>query len=215
MDRVTMAAPLATSKDFVVFAADSLAGGEWIVHNCTRMRRCVPMAIVFGGLAALGACSSGGDGQAADDAGAGAASDGVAPPQDAGGGTPDAAVHGKRVDAGTALDASVGGIDAGSSVKVKWGRACWEVQNGQRFQAINFDLTTSAPVPLEATLFFTTKCDNSQGTENFNDVGATITSGSYAYWFIHHPDDTNTSATWSVASETTGCVDYQHAPSCH
>ena len=181
----------------------------------------VALAIGFGGLVALVACSSssdgGGDlgGVVFGDAG-GRAPDVGAPAQDAGGGgSRDAAVHGGRVDAGTDLDGSVGETDATGALKVKWGKACWETQNGQRFQAISFDLTTSAPVPLEATLFFTTKCDNSQGTENFNDVGATITSGSYAYWFIHHPDDTSTSATWSIGTETTGCVDYEHAPACH
>jgi hypothetical protein len=183
------------------------------------MRGCFALAIVFGGFTALYACSSP-DGSPSSDDGGGVTilpdGAGGTPQQDAGsgGGSPDAAVHGGHRDSGLD-DATVGGGgDASGSVKVKWGRGCWEVQNGQRFQAIQFDLTTSNPIPLEATLFFNTKCDNSNGSENFNDVGTTITSGSYAYWFIHHPDQTMTSATWSLADQTTGCIDYQHLPDC-
>jgi hypothetical protein len=186
----------------------------------------VALAIGFGGLVAFVGCSSGTDGggdfggQVVRDDGGGGASDVGAPAQDAGGGGGgrDAAVHGKHIDSGTnGDDASVGGgggKDSGDTLSVMWGKACWEVQNGQRFQAISFDLTTPTPVPLEATLFLTAKCNSSAGTENFNDVGTTITSGSYAYWFIHHPDETNTSATWSIGNLTTGCVDYAHAQDC-
>jgi hypothetical protein len=181
------------------------------------MRRRAALAIAFSGFAALYACSSPDSSLSGDDSGITILPDaaGSPPSQDARAGSQDAAVHGKRTDSGADLDATAGGDDAGGSLRVKWGRGCWEVQNGQRFQAIQFDLVTPNPIPLEATLFLTSNCDNSKGTENFNDVGTTITSGSYAYWFIHHPDETMTSATWSLANQSTGCIDYQHAPDCH
>jgi hypothetical protein len=120
-------------------------------------------------------------------------------------------VHGGRKDAGAATgDAGA----ASSSLSVQWAKACWEVQNGKRYQAIHFDLAAPAPVTLKSTLFFTTNCDPSKGTQS-NDNVATIPSGSYAYWFTDHPDETSTSATWSILDQTTGCIDYQHAPDCH
>jgi hypothetical protein len=171
------------------------------------MHRCVALALVCGGVAF--ACGGSNSSDLADDAGA--AADVGPPPTDGGANVPDASVRGGRDDAGS--DASAG-IDASGSIKVKWAKACWEVQNGKRYQAIHFDLVTPAPATLKGTLFLATKCDTSQGTDA-NDNVATIPSGSYAYWFTNHADDTSTSATWSIAEETTGCVDYQHAPDCH
>jgi hypothetical protein len=110
-----------------------------------------------------------------------------------------------------------GTIDASSppGLKVTWQQACWYVDpQGNRYQAMAFQLTSPTPVPLEGTLLFTTNCDESQGTDNLNDTGGTTPSGNWEFWFIHHPNETNTSAIWSLGDETSGCVDYANAPDC-
>ncbi len=103
--------------------------------------------------------------------------------------------------------------DSGN-LSVTWQGGCWYSDQGHKYQAMRFTLQTSAPIPLEGTLFFTTTCDPSQGTDNLNDTGSTINSGSWTFWFIHHPDEFNTSATWSLGNLSSGCIDYSTAPDC-
>jgi hypothetical protein len=176
------------------------------------MRFSVVLAMFCGGLVALFACSGSNGGQPAVDDAGGAPPEASAPQQDASGSVPDGNVHGGHADAGVDPDASLA-VDASGNVKVKFAKACWQVDNGKSYQAIHFDLTTPAPVTLKGVLFADTKCDPTKVTVT-NDNVATIPSGSYAYWFVDHPDDTMTSATWTIEGETTGCVDYQHAQDC-
>jgi hypothetical protein len=105
-----------------------------------------------------------------------------------------------------------GGADA--AVSVTWDGGCWYSEGGHRYQAIQFTLSAPTPVPLEGTLVFTTNCDPSQGTDNANDNGQTTPSGSWIFWFIHHPDELCTSATWWLAGHCSGCIDYSVAPDC-
>jgi hypothetical protein len=128
--------------------------------------------------------------------------------QDAGGAEDAAAEDGPLPDdSGSTSDAS--------DLTVTWGTACWDVDTGHKYQAMPFQLVTSSPVPLEATLYFDTTCDPSNGTDNLNDTGGTIGSGGWVFWFIHHPDMPNTSAVWSLGSQTSGCIDYSKAPDCN
>jgi hypothetical protein len=108
-----------------------------------------------------------------------------------------------------------GPTDDAGDLMVTWGTACWDVEGGHKYQAIPFQLVTSSPIPLEATLYFTTDCDASNGTDNLNDTGGTIGSGGWLFSFIHHPDMPDTSAIWSLGSQTSGCVDYSKAPDCN
>jgi hypothetical protein len=112
-----------------------------------------------------------------------------------------------------------------SGVTVTWGTACWWVcpQNpggldctpGQKFQAMPFQLSTSAPIPLEGTLYLGKVCDPGAGlADNLNDTGGTVGSGGWLYWFIHHPDTTPSSAVWWLGHSSSGCVDYTNAPDC-
>jgi hypothetical protein len=112
----------------------------------------------------------------------------------------------------TAQDA--GSTETEAGLKVTWRQGCWYLEQGHRYQAMQFQLTTSSPVPLEATLMFTTNCDQTQGTDNLNDTGGTMGSGSYTFWFIHHPDEMNTSAVWSFGNLKSACIDYSKAPDC-
>jgi hypothetical protein len=183
--------------------------------------------LTVGLVVALVGCSSVAGQPLADDAGGGSDSAAQPPPpptSDGGGGggggggddggngkgpgnSGGNGVHGGRTGGSSA--------DAGPSttLQVNWARACWDNVNGQRFQAIHFDLSAPAPVTLQGTLYFATGCDASSGTQ-VNDNVATITSGSYDYRFTDHPDQTSTSAIWTIEGQTSGCLDYQHAQDC-
>jgi hypothetical protein len=98
---------------------------------------------------------------------------------------------------------------------VTWGGGCWYVESGNKYQAMQFQLVTPNPIPLEGTLYFTTDCNASQGTDNLNDTGGTIGSGGWLFWFIHHPNMPSTSAVWSLGNQYSGCIDYMNAPNCN
>jgi hypothetical protein len=112
-----------------------------------------------------------------------------------------------------------------SQVSVTWQGACWWVcpspspysfcSPGQRFQAMSFQLDTNGPIPLNGTLYWGSMCDPGAGlADNLNDTGGTIGSGGYLYWFIHHPDESPSSAVWWLGHSSSGCVDYTNAPNC-
>jgi hypothetical protein len=110
-----------------------------------------------------------------------------------------------------------------AGVQVTWGTPCWWVcpgtqyqcQPGQKFQAIPFQITTSAPIPLEGTLYLGAVCDPAAGlADNLNDTGGTVGSGNWLYWFIHHPDQSPSSAVWWLGHSSSGCVDYSQAADC-
>lgn len=108
-----------------------------------------------------------------------------------------------------------GGSDDG--IDVTWSAGCWYKDSGHAYQAMSFQLTTQTPVPLEGTLYFTTNCDPSGGTDNLNDTGATTPSGNWTFWFIHHHDNKMTSAIWSMGAlgdHPSPCIDYTSLPDC-
>ncbi len=41
-----------------------------------------------------------------------------------------------------------------------------------------------------------------------------MSPGSWIFWFIHHPDEQNTSAIWWLGDHYSGCIDYSVAPDC-
>ncbi|MGH7326888.1 MAG: hypothetical protein ACREJX_00930, partial [Polyangiaceae bacterium] len=86
--------------------------------------------------------------------------------------------------------------DASDDFSVDWIQGCWEKDSGKKYQAMNFKLTSSHPMPLEGTLFYNETCDPSDGTDNLNDTGGTTPPGTWLFWFIHHPDEQSTSAVW-------------------
>jgi hypothetical protein len=166
------------------------------------------------GEGAVGADGSTGDASAGSDSGGGS---------DAHGGSDTSvtdAGDGFEVGTGT-QDASgpfSGTTDGGIKFTVTWGGGCWVSDgngDGEYDQAMPFTLTTAQPIPLEATLFYDTDCNPNAGTDNLNDTGGTVGSGGALFWFIHHPDEKQTSAIWSFGDVTSGCVDYSNAPACN
>jgi hypothetical protein len=107
-----------------------------------------------------------------------------------------------------------------AGVTVTWHPPCWELYmlpgdtQMRRYQAMAFDLQTSAPIPLNGTLYYNDNCDPRDGTDNLNDTGGTTGSGSWLFFFIHHPDQRPTSAVWWLGHSSSGCVDYTNAPDC-
>jgi hypothetical protein len=109
---------------------------------------------------------------------------------------------------------SLDGSNGNDGITVTWNEGCWYNTGGSAYQAMEFTLQSANPVALEGTLYFTTNCDPSQGTDNLNDTGGTTPSGSWTFWFIHHPNNYTTSAVWSLGEHYTGCIDYSTAPNC-
>jgi hypothetical protein len=108
-------------------------------------------------------------------------------------------------------------------VSVTWYGACWVnttiygVQGN--FQAIDFSLVTPAPVTVQGTLFFTSNCDPSGGTDNMNDFGTLTGTTHMIQGFTHHPNQIPSSAIYWAGpltangmcppgSPCSGCVNY-------
>jgi len=127
-------------------------------------------------------------------------------------------------DGGTAEEGvpEDGVVDAGTpdtlegegGLMVTWTLGCWYTDSGMKYQAMSFSVESSTPLPLEGTLFYDTTCDASMGTDNLNDTGGTTPSGSWIFWFIHHPGEIASSAIWSYGGIKSGCIDYGTAPDC-
>jgi hypothetical protein len=207
----------------------------FMVLTASRLARLASMPLV-GLLLAVASCSGGADvtgppgggGGGGDDAGGGPPGDDsavseAAPSPDSSGDetaldatgsdSPVTDSGGKDVDNRDVVAQDVFTQDSGG-ITVTWQGGCWYSYQGHKYQAMRFQLETPNPIPLEGTLFFTTTCDASQGTDNLNDTGGTTGSGGWLYWFIHHPDEYNTSATWSLGNLSSGCVNYATAPDC-
>jgi chitodextrinase len=115
---------------------------------------------------------------------------------------------------------------AAATTSVSWLGACWEPLTISgvtgNFQAIDFVLTTSTPVPIQGTLFFAPNCDASQGTDNMNDFNTLTGSTHMIRGFTHFPDVIPTSAYYWAGPRTddgkcapgspcSGCVNYNKA----
>ena len=112
---------------------------------------------------------------------------------------------------------------AGATFSVTWYGACWQpaTVNGitGNFQAMDFALTTSTPVPVQGTLFFAAGCDASNGQDNLNDFNTLTGSTHMILGFSHYPGIIPTSAYYWIGSRTadgkcplgsqcSGCVNY-------
>jgi hypothetical protein len=113
------------------------------------------------------------------------------------------------VDAGTPET-----LEGEGGLMVTWTEGCWYETGGMKYQAMSFTVESSTPLPLEGTLFYNATCDPSDGTDNLNDTGGTTPSGSWIFWFIHHPGLTNSSAIWSYGGIKSACINYNVAPDC-
>jgi chitodextrinase len=115
-------------------------------------------------------------------------------------------------------------------ISVTWYGGCWYQGTvggvTGKFQAIDFALTTSTPVPLQGTLFFGPTCDTSLGTDNLNDFNTVIGSTHMVQGFSFHPNEMPTSALYWFGNRTpdgqcpagapcSGCMHYtQTTPIC-
>ena len=118
---------------------------------------------------------------------------------------------------------------ATSPVSVTWYGGCW--YHGTiygitgNFQAIDFDLKTPNPVPLQGTLFDGPNC-TANGGDNLNDFNSLTGSTHMIQGFSHNPDAMPTSALYWIGDRTSdgkclpgapcsGCINYnQQTPAC-
>jgi hypothetical protein len=105
-------------------------------------------------------------------------------------------------------------FDGDGGLEVTWTEGCWYETGGMKYQAMSFTVVSKTALPLEATLYYNATCDPSGGTDNLNDTGGTTPAGSWLFWFIHHPDEKNTSAIWSYGGIQSACINYNVAPDC-
>jgi chitodextrinase len=120
---------------------------------------------------------------------------------------------------------------AGPSVTVTWYGACWQPATiygvTGMFQAIDFQMSTSTPVPVQGTMFYAPHCDASSGTDNMNDFNALTPSTHMIQGFSHNPNEMPVSAVYWVGPRTADgmcapgspcskCVEYNAAtPNCN
>ena len=119
---------------------------------------------------------------------------------------------------------------AGASISVTWYGGCWYqgTVNGVsgKFQAVDFAMTTSTPVPVQGSLFFGPTCDSSYGIDNMNDFGSLTGSTHMIQGFSYHHDEMPASALFWMGDRTpdgqcpkgapcSGCIHYtESTPTC-
>ena len=116
-----------------------------------------------------------------------------------------------------------------SPVTVTWYGACWYQGTiygiTGNFQAVDFDLETPTPVPVQGTLFYAPNCPNSVG-DNMNDYDTLSGPGHQIRGFTHNADVMPVSALYWVGEPTqdgrcpagapcSGCLNYTvNTPTC-
>jgi hypothetical protein len=119
-------------------------------------------------------------------------------------------------DSFTASTASVPVTATASGLAVTW-HACIETRNGQQYQAMQISPKETLTGVLQSQMFWNSNCNPTQWTDQLNDIGEPMTFGagsSFLYWFIHRPDMPNVSAVWTMGNQSSGCVNYNAAPTC-
>ncbi|MGZ4839555.1 MAG: hypothetical protein ACXVZR_13480, partial [Terriglobales bacterium] len=92
---------------------------------------------------------------------------------------------------------------------------CLLTQNGHRYQAVEFSLTTSGTVPFDGLLFRGATCDPAEKVDEIGFMQPLQLGGfGWTFWFIHFPDQLDTSAIWTVGTQQSACINYSTAPPC-
>lgn len=126
------------------------------------------------------------------------------------------------------LTASQNVLVQAATASVTWYGACWQKATLYgylgNYQAIDFALTTTTPVAVEGSLFFTPNCQGAY--DNMNDYNSLTGSTHTVQGFSHYPDVIPSSAVYWVGGRTadgmcpagapcSGCVSYSKAtPTC-
>jgi hypothetical protein len=106
-------------------------------------------------------------------------------------------------------------VTPGSSGVVGPMRGCLVTENGQQMQGVQFSLSASATLPFDGLLFRGATCDPAQTADEIGFMQPLPFNGfGWTYWFIHFPDQLNTSAIWTVGTQKSACIDYSKAPPC-
>ena len=75
---------------------------------------------------------------------------------------------------------------------------------------MEFDLGGSAV--LYSVLYYGSNCD--LGVLDQISSGNPLGPGGYLWWFTDFPDMPNTSAIWTLGTQSSGCINYNTAPIC-
>lgn len=104
----------------------------------------------------------------------------------------------------------------GSTQETVGWQACWYSQGGNRYQAMRFQLSQPETAVLQAELYSGPGCNPANWNDQLNDTGAAGSFGTfgYLYWFIYRANQTDMSAVWTLGNQSSGCVNYNTAPSC-
>jgi hypothetical protein len=94
-------------------------------------------------------------------------------------------------------------------------RGCLLSDSGHQYQAVEFSLSAPGTVPFDGLLLRGATCDPAQKVDEIG-FGNPLQLGGFGwtFWFIHFPDQLNTSAIWTVGTEKSACIDYSTAPPC-
>lgn len=94
-------------------------------------------------------------------------------------------------------------------------RGCLFTQVRLTHQAIDFTVNKTIGLPFNATLYYGSGCNPSAWADQFG-FGQVLSFApeTYTYWFSDFPDQPDTSAIWTVGSQSSGCINYTSAPPC-
>ena len=92
---------------------------------------------------------------------------------------------------------------------------CLLTNAGHKYQAVQFSLSVAATLPFDGQLFRGATCDPTQMVDEIGFLQPMPLGGfGWTFWFIHFPDQLDTSGIWTVGTEKSACIDYGTAPPC-
>lgn len=111
------------------------------------------------------------------------------------------------------VNASCGGSGPGGAGPIGNWQGFMYNDGGNLDQAISFTVAQAGSYAFNGTLYYGSTCDPTQFTDQIG-FGNPISFGAngYTFWFIHYPNNRNTSAIWTVGTQSSGCISYANAP---
>lgn len=92
---------------------------------------------------------------------------------------------------------------------------CLLTDSGHKYQAVQFSLSAAATLPFDGLLFRGPTCDPAQKVDEIGFLQPMQFGGfGWTFWFIHFPDQLDTSGIWTLGTDKSACIDYSTAPPC-
>jgi hypothetical protein len=94
-------------------------------------------------------------------------------------------------------------------------RGCDYSQIGYTYEAVSFTVTEAITLPFDAKLYYGPGCVSTELADEFGfSQKLSFDADSYIFWFGEFPDNPNTSAIWTIGSQSSGCINYSSVPAC-